>query len=203
LRPSAPTTGNPDVVDERLAKAFGHPLRARIIFELNLRLMSAKQFIEKHPQYSSSHVYEQFGLLEDWKCIELVEERSGGARRGATEKFYCATVRCVFDQSTWERMPRSAKNNATGNSITTYIERLAEAVKAKTIDSRPDRILSWMNGSFDQQAWDEMITELTEVFVRFPDRISKAAGRLQKSGEEPIPITVALSCFESPPESEQ
>ena len=68
--------------------------------------------------------------------MELVEERTGGQRRGGKEKIYRAVSRSMFDESTWPML-----------------------------------------------------------------RV-QAALRMIKSGEEPIPVTVGMACFESPKDAE-
>ena len=79
-----------------------------------------------------------------------------------------------------------------------YMDRVIEAIEAGTIDIRPDRHFTWSDPIFDQQAWDETIEEIEALFERIPLRNAEAAARLAKTGEKPIPMTIALACFESP-----
>lgn len=188
----------PRGVDERLVKAIAHPLRIKILSELNQRVMSVKQFADAFPKYSHSQIYSHFRKLERLGCIELVETKSGGSRRGATERFYRATERAWFDQSSWERLPASIRRGATAEAVTNYIERVSEAMEAGTIDIRPERHISWTDVHFDEQAWNETLEEIEELCARLPERQAEAAVRLAESGEEAIRATVGLSCFESP-----
>jgi hypothetical protein len=186
------------VVNGSLAKALAHPLRVRILVELNQRVMSVTGFVRMFPEHSHSKVYGHFRVLEECGCIELIETKTGGKRRGGVEHFYRATQRTLFDQSSWPSLPQSTKHQMTGAAFTTYGERVADAINSGTIDTRPDRHFTWMPGHLDQQAWDEIIADLEEVFGRLPKRMANAAARLAESGEESIPVTVALACFESP-----
>jgi DNA-binding transcriptional ArsR family regulator len=192
----------PTFVSERLAKALANALRVKILIALNQRDMSVSQFVRAFPEHTHSQVYGHFRKLEAYGCIELVEKKSGGKRRGGVEHFYRAAARSLFDESSWASLPASLKSEITGAVFTTYINRVAEAIRAGTIDIRPDRHFTWSNPEFDQQAWDEMIEEVEAVFCRIPIRQAEAAARLAKSNEKPIPVTVALACFESPNASE-
>lgn len=183
---------------EKLAKALAHPLRARILIELNQRVMSVTGFVRMFPEYSHSKVYGHFRVLEECGCIDLIEKKTGGRRRGGVEYFYRATQRSLFDQSTWPTLPESAKQRMTGAVFASYTQRVVDAMNADTIETRPDRHFTWSPGHLDQRAWDETIRDLEEVFERLPKRMAAAAARLAERGEESIPVTVALACFESP-----
>lgn len=188
----------PTFVSENLAKALAHPLRIKIVDELNERPMSVSEFVKAFPQYTHSQVYKHFRKLEELKCLEVVETKTGGSRRGAVEHFYRATVRSLFDESSWANLPDSLKNKITAGVFSTYMERVAEAITKGTIDSRPDRHFTWSEAFFDQQAWDETIEEIEDLFQRIPIRNAEASARLAKTDAKPVPVTIALACFESP-----
>lgn len=185
-------------VSRSLAKALAHPLRVRILVEANQRLMSVTGFVRMFPEHSHSKVYGHFRMLEECGCIELIETKTGGGRRGGVEHFYRATQRTLFDQESWPSLPASAQEQMTAAAFTTYAGRVVDAINAGTIDSRPDRHFTWSPGCFDEQAWDETIEDLEEVFSRLPKRMAEAATRIAKGATESIPVTVALACFESP-----
>jgi DNA-binding transcriptional ArsR family regulator len=198
LRKAPPDIGTPAFVSERLAKAFSHPIRIKIMVALNQREMSATMFTRKFPQYTHSQIWGHFVKLEKLGFVERVASKTGGRRRGGTEVFFRANARTLFDQSSWAMVPDAVKATVTGAAVSDLYERIAEAIEAGTIDIRPDRHFSWTDAHFDQQAWDETIAEEAELFERILVRMTKAAVRLKKSGEEPIRVTVALACFESP-----
>jgi DNA-binding transcriptional ArsR family regulator len=188
----------PAYVDERLARALSNPVRVKIIDTLSKRTMSVSQFVRALPEYSHSQAYRHFRWLEAEGFLEVVDRKTGGERRGATEYFYRANVRSLFDQEAWARLPDALKNKVTGTTFSTYINRVAGAIEAGTIDTRPDRHFTWSDPVFDQQAWDETIDEVEALFNRIPVRSKEAAKRLAQTDEEPIPVTIALACFESP-----
>lgn len=190
-------------VPERLAKAMSHPVRIQILVETNKRPMSATQFSKwTGGEVSPTKANRHFKYLEKLNCLELVEERQGGRRRGGKEKIYRALQRSLFDESTWKALPDSLQGGVSGETISSYVERLAEAVTGGTIDNRQDRHLTWTGMHYDQQAWKELIDRMNELFWFSLELRVQAALRMIKSGEEPIPVTVGMACFESPRDSE-
>jgi hypothetical protein len=181
-----------------MGKAFSHELRVMIMGELNQREMSATMFMRKFPQYSHSMIWGHFLKLEKYGFAERVGRKSGGKRRGGSEVFFRANARALFDQTSWALIPDSIKETVTGATASAYVERIKQAIDAGTIDIRPDRHFTWVDGQYDQQAWDETIEEQEAMFARLPQRQAEASVRLAESGEEPIRVTVALACFESP-----
>lgn len=170
-----------------------------ILVETNKRPMSATQFAYHYGSgVSPSKAARHFRYLEKLGCLELVEERTGGQRRGGREKIYRAVARSLFDESAWLLLPDSVQREVTGVIFSSYIERAAEAVAAGTIDARQDRHLTWTGMHYDEQAWSEMIERIDDLFRFSLELRVQAALRMITSGEEPIPVTVALDCFESP-----
>lgn len=191
------------VVSQRLAKALAHPLRVQILVETNKHPMSATEFANKiggglRPSKAAQH----FSYLAKLGCLELVETKTGGKRRGGRERIYRAIQRSLFDDSVWASLPESLQGEVTHVTFSTYIERVAEAMAAGTIDARQDRHLTWTAMHLDQEGWDELIRRTDELFDFSLKLRIQAAMRLARSGEEPIPVTVAYACFESPKDSE-
>jgi DNA-binding transcriptional ArsR family regulator len=190
-------------VSQRLAKALAHPVRVQILIQTNRRPMSATEF-SKHTngEVSPTKANRHFKYLEKLNCLELVEERQGGRRRGGKEKIYRAIQRSLFDESAWRMLPDSLQGGVTNVVITAYIERMAEAVAAGTMDTRQDRHLTWTGMHYDQQAWDELIERMNELFWFSLELRVQAALRMITSGEDPIPVTVGMACFESPKDAD-
>lgn len=185
---------------QRIAKALANSLRIEILDELNKRVMSPKQFAEEFGG-SLPRVSHHFRQLEKYGCIEVVEERSGGKRRGAVEHFFKAVERSMFDGPDWSKLPESMKTHVTTSSFQNYIVRVTEAMRAGTIDSRDDRHFTWTALRLDEEAWEELMASLADVFERTMELQKEADLRLAESGARPISATVALAGFESPPES--
>jgi DNA-binding transcriptional ArsR family regulator len=187
------------VVSQRLAKALAHPLRVQILVETNKRPMSATQFANQvGGGVSASKAARHFSYLEQLGCLELVEVKTGGRRRGGRERIYRAIQRSLFDDSAWQALPSSLQGEVTTVAFSTYIERVAEAMAAGTIDARQDRHFTWTAMHLDQEGWEELIRRTDELFDFSLKLRIEAATRLARSGEAAIPATVAFACFESP-----
>ena len=94
-------TAPKNAVDQRIAKAFAHPLRVQILIILNERVASPNK-LAKELGESLNLVAYHVRVLEKFECIELVKTKQ---RRGATEHFYRATRRQFFTDQEWEKMP--------------------------------------------------------------------------------------------------
>lgn len=188
------------VISPRLAKAMANELRVKILVELNKRIMSPSEFLKccGDEDLSLSKVAHHFRVLEKYDCIEKVGEKSGGKRRGSVEHFFRAIQQSIFDESSFANLPDSIKRKVTGVTFSTYIDRVAQAMEAGTIDARDDSHFTWTAQTLDQQGWDELIAAVDALF-QLSIEIQVASGlRMAASGEKPIPVTVALAAFESP-----
>jgi hypothetical protein len=182
----------------RMAKVFADPLRIQILAELNNREMSPKQFHGEFGGGSLPRVCRHFDLLAEYDWLYLTRTASGGKRRGAVEHFYRATGPAMFDESTWPEVPPALKNAFTWRTFQTYAERVKEAMVAGTIDARDDRHFTWTPFRFDQRGWENTIARVDALFEFLFEEQEEANLRMAESGEEPIPMTVALAAFESP-----
>lgn len=187
----------------RLAKVFAEPLRIRIVAVLNTREMSPKQFHEEFGGGSLSRVCRHFELLVDYGWLYMTRTATGGKRRGAVEHFYRATEPAVFYDDVWSEMPLSMREMVSGRILEEFGERASAAMAEGTMDAREDRHFSWMPLRLDQQGWESVISRVNEVFHFLMDEQREAIARMAESGEESIPMTVALAAFESPKDTEK
>lgn len=193
------TGSRPDVAyTMRVAKVFVEPLRLKIVMELNIREMSPKQFFQEFGGGSITRVSRHFDVLAEFGWIQLVRTESGGRRRGAIEHFYRATQPAVFDNETWSPLPESMKAMISAGIFEEFGERVKKAIEAGTIDARDDRHFSWAPLLVDQQGWDNILARVDGLFHFLFEEQREANLRMAESGEEPIPMTVALASFESP-----
>jgi hypothetical protein len=187
----------------RMAKLFADPLRIRIVSELTIRPMSPKQFFEEFGGGSLSRVARHFKVLFEYDWIELVDEKTGGARRGAVEHFYQAPEAAVFDEANWADLPATIKEMVTWQIFETYAERFKEAMEAGTIDARNDRHHTWSAALYDEIGWKRILAKTMELYELVAEEQAAANERIAESGEEPIPTIVALSVFETPSRADQ
>lgn len=187
----------------RVSKLMADELRMKIVMELNLRMMSPKEFFDEFGGGSLSRVCRAFEQLEKFGWLELVETKTGGKRRGGVEHFYRATKPAVFYDDAWAPLPRSLKEMISGGVFGEIVKRVRQALHARTIDARADRHISWFPLLLDAEGWKNVIAKIDALFHWIFEEQERAKARMQETGEEPIPMTVALLGFESPKETEK
>jgi hypothetical protein len=182
----------------RLAKVFVDPLRMKILAECNMREMSPKSFLEEFGGGSMSRVSRAFEVLDEYEWLRLVRTETGGKRRGAVEHFYRATEPAVLDEGLWSEASDSMKTLVSWRILETFARQVKEAIAAGTMDARADRHFTWMPLRLDQQGWETAVGWLYAIFHFLLEEQEDASARMAETGEEPIPMTVALAAFESP-----
>lgn len=187
----------------RVAKVFAEPLRIKIVMELNVREMSPKQFFDEFGGGTISRVSRHFDVLTEFGWLDLVRTESGGRRRGAVEHFYRATQPAVFDNETWAPLPKSMKEMVSAGIFEELGERVRRAIEAGTMDARADRHFSWAPLLLDQCGWENVLARVDALFHFLFEEQEDANLRMADSGEESIPMTVALAAFESPKDVEK
>lgn len=187
----------------RLSKVFADPLRMKILAELNMREMSPKQFFETFGGDSLPRVSRHFDVLVAYGWLYLVHTKSGGRRRGGVEHFYKATEPAILDEDLWPRVPDSMKELVSWRILETLAEQVKEAMEAGTFDARVERHFTWTPLRLDEQGWNTVISSLDGFFEFLFKEQERANVRLSESGEDAIPMTVALAGFESPETSKR
>jgi hypothetical protein len=182
---------------ERLAKVIADELSLQIVGEANLREISPTGF---HAEFGGSvhRVHRRFKMLERLGWLKKVEMKTGGRRRGAREYFYRATAPAIVESPAWAELPDSAKAARSWATFTQLSEQIKAAARAGTFDARDDRWFVWSLLQLDEQGWKNAVAKTNAVLAFIYEEQERAAERLAESGEEPIPMTVALAVFESP-----
>lgn len=178
---------------------FSHPLRVRILEVLNELEMSPSQFLQSGAipeDLPLPGVAYHFRELEKFGCLEIVREVP---RRGAMEHVYRGMAAAFFSDEEWARLRGGQRHRISQVALRGMVARADGAMMAGTFDARLDRHLTWMPLNLDTRGWREMMVNLTRAFVEAQAIGRAAAIRLAASGEEPIPATVGLLGFESPP----
>jgi len=188
------TPWEPDYIDEQLAKAVGHPTRAQILAEANERVMSPAQFARRH-DLDVSRVAYHFRRLEEFECLELVAEVPV---RGATEHFFKATRRALFDGKAWDNLPETIKNKISGRTVTDLLGAIAEAMLEETFDELDDRALVWDKVLLDKQGWDEIEAIYRQAIFQTLKAAAEAEERVKESGDEAMLASWAFLFFKSP-----
>jgi DNA-binding transcriptional ArsR family regulator len=184
------------VVDQRIAKALSHPVRANILAILNDRVASPNEISEELKEPLGNVSYHVRALL-NLNCIELVRT---APRRGAIEHYYRAIERPFFSDRDWARMPQSARATISDKVLDLAWNDVSDAIEAGTFETRPDRHLSRTALVLDEQAWDELNDILAGVVDDAMRLEAESASRRADSGEEGINTKLSMVHFESAPQ---
>lgn len=178
-------------IDQELIKALSHPMRVRILEELQDRVASPSELSREMDEGIGVIAYHANTLVK-CRCLELVHTVP---RRGAVEHFFRATPRSFIGHRDWRRAPRSVRGGVTDAAFASFVSKAAAAVDAGTIDSRDDTTLSWMPMTVDDRGW----TEIAEIMDQALRRLMAVhAGSGERLGEaEGIPVVVGLASFEA------
>jgi DNA-binding transcriptional ArsR family regulator len=183
------------VIDQRLVRALGHPVRVYALTILNERVASPNE-ISKELGESVGHVSYHIKVLKECECIELVDT---APRRGAMEHYYRATDRAFLKPEEWASLPNTIRPGLSASGLKTIINDAASALLAGTFDKRIDRHLSWTPMILDEDGWEELKATLLENLENVLEIQAKSAARLTKADAAGIPVSVAMLGFEAPP----
>lgn len=188
----------------RVSKVFEDEVCLQIMDEANRSPISVPEFHAKFGKrfgLSKPLIRRRFDKLVQYGWLKVVAYRSGGRRRGATEKFYGATGPALYDED--ERGPWAKVPDALGKTDDWQaFERISEGVKAAmvagTVTRHDETCLAWVILSLDQQGWEKVVASLEGLhdFVLKEQELAEA--RLRETGEDPIAMVVALGAFETP-----
>lgn len=190
----------------RMSKVIDDEICMAIVDEANRGETSVPHF---HAEYGSKFgvdseaVGRRFKKAVEMCVLREVGRKSGGKRRGGTEKFYRATWPAPIDSENtpWANAPAQLRKSAGWETIEQLCELIKEAIVAGTFDDRPDRCMAWSILSLDQAGWEKIAASQEELRAFISQEEKRAKARLKDSGEEPILVTVSLGTFEPTPES--
>jgi len=189
----------------RLSKVFADDLSMRIIDEANRRGISAKLFHAEIGGESEEKIRRCFRKLADIQLLMEVETKTGGSRRGGTEKFYRATRPSISQDEAgpWSTVTGELRDTDAWSAFEELSDQIKDAMKAGTFDARDDGCMAWSLIQLDRQGWENVAAELDDLrqFVR--KEADRASLRMKRSGERPVTMVLALTAFESPKEFEE
>lgn len=182
-----------------LAKVLSHPLRVRILTEMNTpaRRMSPIDFASRHGEHLGTTSY-HFRMLRDAGCIRVVEEHQ---RRGATEHVYAPVKRAMAWRREWEDLGPVFRDNLAASALREAVEAVGRSVDSGKFASREDSVLAHDTCWVDEEGWEEiqgafltmlkellLTTERVEQRIRDnPDRPAFLLSYLMASFESPLP----------------
>lgn len=183
-----------DITYPALAKALAHPLRTRILAELEDRTASPSELatqLDVPLGVMSYHVRR----LESLGFVELVERLP---RRGAIEHYYRAKSRPRITSTAWGRTPAIVKE-ATVAAAVDQIGHYVEAAAADGGFNQADAHLTRSPVTVDEAGWAELAEELDAMLVRIKKIEAASKKRLARAdhdGEQKA--TIVLMLFNSP-----
>lgn len=187
------------VVDSRVVRAMGHPVRIQALIILNERVASPNE-IAKELDQTVGHVSYHIKVLKECECIELVDT---APRRGAMEHYYRATDRAFLNAEEWAALPASIRPGLSASGLKTVFNDAASALLAGTFDKRTNRHLSWTPMIVDEQGWEELQNGLEALLEKVFDIQAASAERLTAEDAPGIPVTLAMMLFETPMSNER
>jgi hypothetical protein len=188
----------------RLSKVFEDDICIQIIDEANRGDISVPSFHEKYgPRFKLTRdtIRRRFNRLERIGWIKIVGHKTGGKRRGATEKFYRATGPALFDEDRrgpWSNIPDSLASSDDWRTLAHLAEQVKEAALAGTLNRRDEMWMAWSDLSLDRRGWEKLATSLEALHALIHAEHKAAKARLKRSGEQPIVVAIALGAFETP-----
>ncbi len=181
-------------VGHRMARAYGHPVRARALMILGKRVASPKQIAEELGEpigKVSYHVRD----LRDMGLIELVETDGS---RGGVQHFYRAARLAVINREEMEAQRAAERALSSSIVINLMVADVATAVESGTLDARPERVLTRYHALVDRRGLEELSELYTEAMYRSIEIHEESAERLDRSGEEGISAATHTLVFEMP-----
>lgn len=201
-----------------VSAAIRHPIRVRALEWMNNRgrgkgrELSAKLFINQGLGRGMAELKpdvlhrDQISLvsyhLRELERAGAVYETRAVPRRGGKERFYRANTIAYFSDAEWaaieDKDRRIGISRVMAQGLVVQIE---GAIYYGTFDSRTNRWMLWEPKDLDEQGFSEMGTALGAFHAEAMHIGREAAKRLEEQGEHarPIPTTLAMLMFESPP----
>jgi len=185
-------------LDEKLAKAMGHPVRAQIISYLERNGVSSPTEMAKAglAEEKLPNVAYHVRILEEYGCVELVEEEPV---RGSTAHYYRATTRMLLDIDAWRKLNKSTKKAVSIVAVQETIEGVSEAMEQDTFDSFDERNIMNLRRQVDKKGFLVAAQKMHE-FMEWFDELEEECFKRNQSGDadQLFPMSVNMLLYEAP-----
>lgn len=188
----------------RVSKVFEDEVCLQIMDEANRGEISVPTFYAKYGErfgLSKALIRRRFDKLVQYGWLRVVGYKSGGTRRGGTEKFYGATGPAVYDEDElgpWANVPDDLAETDDWKTFAQLSDWVKAATAAGTLTSHDDTCLAWSILHLDQQGWEKAVAGLARLHAFIIEQQERAEARLKQSGGEPMATIVALGAYEMP-----
>jgi hypothetical protein len=190
----------------RVSKVFEDEVCLQIMDEANRGPISVPEFHAKYGRkfgLSRPLIRRRFDKLMQYGWLKVVAYKSGGKRRGGTEKFYGATGPALYDEDKrgpWAKVPGALAETDDWRAFEQISAWAKAAMVAGTVVRHDETCLAWVILSLDQQGWEKVVASLERLHAFILKEQELAEARLMESGgEDAIAMAVALGAFETPP----
>ena len=183
-----------DITDPKLAKAYAHPLRIRILGVLDNRVASPREIASELGTPLSNTSYHVRQLL----ALGFVELVGRTARRGAIEHHYTAKFRPTIPDDGWADLPPIVKRAIADGNVQRTLTRVVAATREGGFD-RAEAHHSHTAGQLDEEGWKTLAREMNALLKRAEAVVEESEARLAQDPEaEAIDATIVLMQFEGP-----
>jgi hypothetical protein len=187
----------------RVSKVFEDELCLQIMDEANRGNISIPMFYRKYGArfgLDEKTIRRRFKKLEKYGWICVVDEETGGRRRGATERFYHATGPALYNEneSPWAKVSDSLAKTDYWRTFEQLSDWVKAAMLAGTLTRHEETCLALPILHLDQEGWGRMVASLEKLHAFILEEQELAEARLMESGGEPMVIVIALGAFEIP-----
>jgi DNA-binding transcriptional ArsR family regulator len=165
-------------VDTKIAKALAHPLRQRILLELERGTASPNEVSQALNEPLNLVAY-HMRILREAKCVELVSRRQV---RGAIEHFYRPTSRTLLDDVSFSKLPLALRRRLVGQTLELIWNDAKSAAEANGFDDTEVHVSRTLL-DLDDEGYADMVTLLTETLEKALEIHAASAGR-QSAGAE-------------------
>lgn len=204
--PLAPGEKTPIELWVRVSKVIGDEVCLAIVNEANHRPISVPEFHAKFGnkfKVSYDGVGRRFRGLREIALLKQVSHKSGGKRRGGTEKYYRAAGPALMGReiTPWANPSTPLKKSPAWKTFEQLTEWVKEAIVSGTLDRRPERCMAWSILSLDQEGRGKLAASQDRLLAFILEEERSAKARLKDSGEEAVLVTISVGTFEPTPES--
>lgn len=182
-------------LEERLAKAMSHPLRAKLLAMLNTKPASPSELEKLIDGVELSNISYHVNELLGWNLIEPVQKEQV---RGALKTTYRGTTKMQLDDEAWKKMSAESKDGISIEAVQEVLERANCAIQGGTFDKRANRHVITEIPDLDERGWDEVAAAILSAWDEVKDIAIEAVNR-EPDPSKRFRATVSLLCYESPP----
>lgn len=182
-------------IEHAISYAANHPVRLDCLAILidrdaSAKIISAELKMDNIPAIAR-HLE---GMYKDG-TIELVESKTGGPRRAATEKFYRACALPKVTEEDWLKMPDDGRRRMAGCVLQAVVALSLSALRCQTMEQDDNLNIGWQVVPVDEEGEGELVDLLVEFGERVDELKARNAARLDESGEQGTPRVVSRLSF--------